>query len=105
MRKNVHHLYILFTGVLSLKTLVNNSYLLRWTPGAQDICFTKQWHGMFLSRGRIVPIERGGGVYQTCMDFLVDKLNKGQWVHTFPEGGVCCLTTLTQTIRAANQTA
>ncbi len=61
---------------------------LRWLLGAREICFTKPSHSIFFRMGKVLPIVRGHGVYQQTMNEVLHELNKGNWLHLFPEGKI-----------------
>lgn len=72
-------------GTLDLKHLLRTTRM-RWSLAAHDICYTCWEHAYFFSLGKCVPVIRGSGVYQQAVDFCIDRLTRGEWVHIFPEG-------------------
>lgn len=66
--------------------LLLDAHSLRWTLCATDRCFTNPVTSAFFRCVKVLPLARGGGVYQKGIDLAVEKLKKGDWVHIFPEG-------------------
>lgn len=74
-------------GMLKWKNIFNTRKN-RWTLTAQDICYTTKFHTTMFSLGKGIPVIRGDGVYQKGMDFAVERLKNGEWIHVYPEAKV-----------------
>jgi len=74
-------------GMLKWRHLVRADTM-RWSAAAHDICFTQPLHRWFFASGKCVPVVRGEGVHQRAVTFLRERLQRGEWVHLFPEGRV-----------------
>ncbi len=60
------------------------SELCRWSLGAKEVCHTNKFWSKFFCYGQVIPIIRGNGIYQKAMDFALQELKKGCWLHIFP---------------------
>jgi monolysocardiolipin acyltransferase len=74
-----------FYHLLPLRSLFSERKV-KWTPSAEEICFTNRISSAYFSRCHAVPVIRGQGVYQRGVDFLIRRLNEGHWIHFYPEG-------------------
>ena len=81
---------MVFGATLPLKTFTSLKYLpqLRWSLGAREVCHSVPIHALFFRLGKVLPIDRGNGVYQDTMNEVIEELDQGAWVHIFPEGKV-----------------
>lgn len=75
-------------GNMPLSILTYTNEKMRWALGASEICFTNKLFSYFFALGRVLPVIRGNGVFQPSMQYILQRLNEGSWVHLFVEGGV-----------------
>ncbi len=60
---------------------------LRWIAADAINFFGNPVYGELFNGGKCVPIVRGAGQDQPGMKYLAERLQAGDWVHVFPEGG------------------
>ncbi|CAG7850552.1 Tafazzin [Serendipita indica DSM 11827] len=77
----------LMWGILPLRSFFRDRTS-RWTLGAQDIMYTNKLLSSFFNNGKCVETVRGAGIYQSAIDFAIQRLDTGDWVHLFPQGFV-----------------
>jgi len=70
-----------------------NEYVLflrntRWTLGARDILFTNSVFSAFFRNAKVIETARGDGITQAAVDFAIERLDEGEWLHIFPQGYV-----------------
>ncbi|CAM6120598.1 unnamed protein product [Calypogeia fissa] len=73
------------SSVLPAHQLLNASNL-RWTLCATEKCFSSPAMSAFFRSVKVLPLTKGHGVFQEGMEVALTKLNRGEWVHIFPEG-------------------
>ena len=73
---------------MPLSYFFKNLNRFRWSLGAKEICFSQPWHSFIFRMGKVLPIIRGNGIYQPIMNQILEELNKGCWLHIFPEGKI-----------------
>ncbi|EPZ31278.1 hypothetical protein ROZALSC1DRAFT_30446 [Rozella allomycis CSF55] len=66
-------------------TNILNVDKLRFALGARELTYMNTHLSWFFSRGQVIPIERGKGIFQKGMDDALKILNEGGWVHIYPE--------------------
>ena len=75
----------LLFGILPPRILFS-AHKMRWALGAEELLFTNPIFSAFFSTGRVLGIRRGDGVMQPNVTSAIQHLNRGDWVHVFPEG-------------------
>eukprot|EP00741_Cyanophora_paradoxa_P000118 tig00000057_g113.t1 len=71
--------------LLPFQTIID-SKAVRWTLCATDRCFKNRFMTEFFKYTKVLPVKRGAGLDQAGMGVALDKLNRGDWLHVFPEG-------------------
>nr|CDS33985.1 tafazzin [Hymenolepis microstoma] len=92
--------FILFGNALPF-SILSDADRFRWVLTAVDICFLNTPYSIFFASGKGIPVWRrvrdpksgkivlpGLGVYQPSMDFSLQLLNSGFWIHSFSQGRV-----------------
>ena len=59
---------------------------MRWCLGAEEFTFIGGLTSWFFGTGRLLPVRRGDGVFQKGMNLAAELVNRGHWIHIFPEG-------------------
>jgi 1-acyl-sn-glycerol-3-phosphate acyltransferase len=74
------------TSVLLDPSMNMNHSRMRWGICTEEVCFKYEGLASYFSLGKAVPVQRGGGLHQKGVAELQFALNRGEWLHIFPEG-------------------
>lgn len=71
---------------LLTRSVLKEPHRVRWTMCAANRCFTNPLFSSLSTALKVLPIERGKGLYQYGMDLALSKIDQGDWFHMYPEG-------------------
>ena len=57
-----------------------------WNLAREDQTHNNLGVSMITSLVKIMPIHRGGGVFQIALTNFIQRIRNGDWGHIFPEG-------------------
>ena len=60
----------------------------RWTLCTAEVATTNKFVESFILSGKGIPIYRGGGIEQPCMNVMAELVAAGRWLQIFPEGKI-----------------
>lgn len=72
--------------VICVGDLLNPRNCGYWNLAREDQTFETAPKAMICSLAKLMPIHRGGGVYQIALDNFIQRIKYGDWGHIFPEG-------------------
>ena len=61
---------------------------MRWSMCSEELCFFHPAVGTFMGAGRVLPVRRGGSIFQKVLVDYQQAMERGEWAHIFPEGRV-----------------
>lgn len=76
----------LTSPLVHFKDLLNPHNCGYWNLAREDQTHEKLSKSMITSLVKIMPIHRGGGVYQIALTNFIQRIKYGEWGHIFPEG-------------------
>lgn len=85
---------VLFAMLLPLH-IYTRPMAMRWALCSQEHCYKNGLLAACFGAGQVLPIERGAGIDQKALLDVSRRVAAGQWIHVFPEGGICQTNRLT----------